>query len=621
MQKNKHNIISAFSKIPCKFLPFCTCCRDQSNKIYLAKRYSKIKPLTIYDKELEFIPEFGKFEDNIRKFKFYGLKGDHKKPKTIAILKGNIHLYRNSVSNDEQSVSRSKEFYFSGKESQFWPRLKLNAKCNIIVRVYILRAHNLHPKDINGLSDPYIKILFGECYNISDQKNRIPKSLNPLFGRCYEKEVSLPECSILKIKVMDYDRFKKDELIGETIIDIEARYFSKHRAHCGLPKQYNKDGYNRWRDCESPSQILHKLCLFHTLKPPIYTENSVIIGTKIFNNGGKNIKADRQSLALNVLNHWQDMPVIGYHLVPEHVETRTLFNPKIPNIHQGTLEMWVDMFSKNDNLPEIVDVKPPIVENYELRVIIWSVTDVKLIDDDYFTGEKHSDIYIKGWLPSTEKQSTDIHYRSLNGEGLFNWRFKFLFLYNKIENIIVQKIKNIFSIDGEEQKFLPRLHLQIWDNDHLSPDSYIGFLTLDLWNMPRGTKSSWRCTTSEKVPRINLFKVKKTRGWWPFISTENNINSIVGKVDAEIQIMTKLEADKSPVGFGRDKPQPLSVPKRPSIKYLKSIMEPFKFMISNVFVANKTKCIYIVIIFSILLFFMLFIYSIPGYLVKKLMNT
>jgi hypothetical protein len=58
--------------------------------------------------------------------------------------------------------------------------------------------------------------------------------------------------------------------------------------------------------------------------------------------------------------------------------------------------MWVDMFSKNDNLPEIVDVKPPIVENYELRVIIWSVTDVKLIDDDYFTGEKHSDIYIKG---------------------------------------------------------------------------------------------------------------------------------------------------------------------------------------------------------------------------------
>lgn len=58
--------------------------------------------------------------------------------------------------------------------------------------------------------------------------------------------------------------------------------------------------------------------------------------------------------------------------------------------------MWIDMFSKNDNIPEMVDVKPPVVEIYELRVIIWSVTDVKLIDDDFLTAEKHSDIYVKG---------------------------------------------------------------------------------------------------------------------------------------------------------------------------------------------------------------------------------
>jgi len=34
-----------------------------------------------------------------------------------------------------------------------------------------------------------------------------------------------------------------------------------------------------------------------------------------------------------------------------------------------------------------------------------------------------------------------------------------------------------------------------------------------------------------------------------------------GIVNAEIQIMTKQEADKSPAGFGRDGPQPLTVPK------------------------------------------------------------
>lgn len=44
--------------------------------------------------------------------------------------------------------------------------------------------------------------------------------------------------------------------------------------------------------------------------------------------------------------------------------------------------------------------------------------------------------------------------------------------------------------------------------------------------MPRGAKSSWISNLS-KMSRINLFKVKKTSGWWPFISTENNKNTVV----------------------------------------------------------------------------------------------
>lgn len=39
---------------------------------------------------------------------------------------------------------------------------------------------------------------------------------------------------------MDYDRIGKNELIGETTIDLESRFYSKHRAKCGLPQKYDK---------------------------------------------------------------------------------------------------------------------------------------------------------------------------------------------------------------------------------------------------------------------------------------------------------------------------------------------------------------------------------------------
>ena len=52
------------------------------------------------------------------------------------------------------------------------------------------------------------------------------------------------------------------------------------------------------------------------------------------------------------------------------------------------------------------------LNSYELRCIIWNTDDVVLEDDAFFTGEKMSDIYVKGWVKGQEDmQSTDIHYR------------------------------------------------------------------------------------------------------------------------------------------------------------------------------------------------------------------
>ncbi|XP_050431125.1 otoferlin-like [Adelges cooleyi] len=593
-------------------LPFLKRCKQKD----IQMQYSKIKSLMLYDKELENIPEFGGFEDNFRKFNIYGHHENDNRQSA------NLRLQPKPLSRDELRKTRIKELFSTTVERQNWPGLSSNAKCKVLVRVYVLRAYNLHPTDTGGSSDPYIEISFGHTRRISDRKNYVPNTLNPIFGRYFEKLISFPKCSTVTVRIMDHDMIGKDDLIGETTIDIESRFYSKHRAQCGLSSHYNRTGYNRWRDFETPSKILHRLCECNALKPPVYTANGVLIGPKKFFVTDKNASKDRQSLALHALKNWHELPVYGHHLVPEHVETRTLINPDMPNMHQGKVEMWIDMFPKSGSIPEPVNVKPPVAETLELRVIVWSVADVQLVDDNFFTGEKSSDIYIKGWMPGVEEQSTDIHYRSINGEGFFNWRFKFPFVYFKSENRIVQKSKGFFSLELEERSYLPSLHLQIWDNDHLSTDSYIGYLTLDLWNMPRGTKTPVRCTViDDQVPRINLFKMKKTRGWWPFVNLEKNSHTLVGKIDAELQILTKQEADRSPAGFGRDAPQPLPEPKRPTYNYFNLFFDPCTFLLKRVFNNNKTKFCSTLMCIGIVLFMILFVYAFPGWVAKKILDA
>lgn len=37
-----------------------------------------------------------------------------------------------------------------------------------------------------------------------------------------------------------------------------------------------------------------------------------------------------EQMALNVLRRWQEVPRVGCHLVTEHIETRSLYNPSKP---------------------------------------------------------------------------------------------------------------------------------------------------------------------------------------------------------------------------------------------------------------------------------------------------
>ena len=64
-------------------------------------------------------------------------------------------------------------------------------------------------------------------------------------------------------------------------------------------------------------------------------KNFISYSKKIFNQNLGLRKATTEHVSLVALRHWHDMPKMGCHLVPEHVETRGLFNPESPGIDQG----------------------------------------------------------------------------------------------------------------------------------------------------------------------------------------------------------------------------------------------------------------------------------------------
>nr|AAI26369.1 Fer-1-like 5 (C. elegans) [Homo sapiens] len=586
----------------------------------LKYKYKDYHTLKVYECELEAVPAFQGLQDFCQTFKLYQEQPKLDSP-VVGEFKGLFRIY--PFPENPEAPKPPLQFLV-------WPeREDFPQPC--LVRVYMVRAINLQPQDYNGLCDPYVILKLGKT-ELGNRDMYQPNTLDPIFGMMFELTCNIPLEKDLEIQLYDFDLFSPDDKIGTTVIDLENRLLSGFGAHCGLSKSYCQSGPFRWRDQMPPSYLLERYAKRKGLPPPLFSpeEDAVFYNGKKFKLQSFEPKTPtvhglgpkKERLALYLL-HTQG-------LVPEHVETRTLYSHSQPGIDQGKVQMWVDIFPKKLGPPgPQVNINPRKPKRYELRCIIWKTANVDLVDDN-LSREKTSDIYIKGWLYGLEKdmQKTDIHYHSLTGEADFNWRFIFTMDYLAAERTCVQSQKDyIWSLDATSMKFPARLIIQVWDNDIFSPDDFLGVLELDLSDMPLPARHAKQCSirmmdADPKWPyfiqykHFSLFKKKTVTGWWPCQVLDGGKWRLSGKVKMSLEILSEKEALIKPAGRGQSEPNQyptLHPPLRTntSFTWLRSPVQNFCYIFWKRY---RFKLIAFMVISIIALMLFNFIYSAPHYL-------
>ncbi|NXH56858.1 MYOF protein, partial [Rhabdornis inornatus] len=526
--------------------------------------------LKIYGCELEAVPEFEGLQDFCQTFPLYKpgrAPAPGQDPEPVGGFKGLFRIYPVPEAAGACPPPRC------------FQRLPPSAPQECLVRVYIVRALGLSPCDVTGLSDPYVRVSLGKK-TLGRRDQYVPNTLEPVFGRMFELTATIPLEKDLRVTIMDHDTVPPDQEIGSTTIDLENRLLSHFRAHCGLPTLYHtcvsgghggdtggtgEHGERKRGNMGGQGEGTRRKHGGKRGHPPL-----------------RHPGEPRERLALHVLNLCE--------LVPEHLETRSLQNSAQPGLEQGKVQMWVDIFPTSLGSPgPPVNIDPRKAEGYELRCVVWRVRDTDLGDINLL-GQRMSDIYVSGWLDGLpeQRQQTDIHYRSRDGNGAFNWRFVFPFEFLAAEKLCaIRRKEHVWSSDETLLKVPPKLILQVWDNDKFKADDLLGILELELTRLPRPARSPRLCWASpqdvpwlsrcwcrapalERSP-LNLFRRRRARGWWPCTMQEDSGQRLSGKLQLSLELLTAQEAEERPVGKGREEPNKhptLPEPKRPKSSFL-----------------------------------------------------
>ncbi|KNC46799.1 Ras GTPase-activating protein 3 [Thecamonas trahens ATCC 50062] len=103
-------------------------------------------------------------------------------------------------------------------------------KTHSTLSVKLVRARGLASKDSNGLSDPYVKILFADAEYKTETKF---KTLDPEFHDTFQFGLPSPAfySKTLILTFWDYDKLSSDDFMGSIEINLEDLEFSRPLTH------------------------------------------------------------------------------------------------------------------------------------------------------------------------------------------------------------------------------------------------------------------------------------------------------------------------------------------------------------------------------------------------------
>lgn len=103
--------------------------------------------------------------------------------------------------------------------------------------------------------------------------------------------------------------------------------------------------------------------------------------------------------------------------------------------------------------------------------------------------------------------------------------------------MVLTKKKSIYEKFNTEIKTPATLNVQIWDNDSLSADDFLGSLCLNLSHISVPANTAKKCKLELNEEFENLFYKKTIKGWFPFQGLLNN-----GKLGQTVSLLILFQS-------------------------------------------------------------------------------